>query len=236
MSCDKVQKLISPLLDRNIAGHERESVLAHLASCSACAERLQAMENLRSDLRRFASPAMPAELSQNLRVMASHERARQVRRATWAAWYGHWTDRLELAFNNMMRPIALPFAGGLLSALVVFSLIFVPSFSTASPLGFDPAIQGLLVTPVEGTVVGAPDETPGTILRGPALACDRTIVELTIDENGNVRDWSMIRGQMTEDVKNVIIYSQFIPATYFGYPVQSKVRVALHTPGRDART
>lgn len=234
MSCEKVQKLISPLLDRRLAGREREIVLAHLASCDACVQRLQALENLRSNLRRLPSPAMPAHLVHKLRVLASHERARQMTRSSWATWFGHWADQLELTFNNLMRPLALPFAGGLLSAVVVFCLIFVPSFGTAGPLGVDPAIE-LVTTPVDGTVEGAPGETPGEILRGPALSCDKTIVELDIDESGNVRDWNMLLGQMDEEVKNLIIYSHFIPATYFGRPVPGKVIVALHD-GRDART
>lgn len=235
MSCENVQKLISPLLDRRLAARERESVLAHLASCRACTERLQAMENLRANLRRMPIPTMPAHLVHNLRVLASHEHARRMTRSSWSTWISYWTGRLELTFNNLMRPLALPFAGGLLSALVVFSLIFVPSFGAASPLGTDPAIE-LVSTPVDGTVVGAPGETPGTILRGPALSCDATIVELTIDENGNVRDWNMLLGQMNEEVKNLIIYSHFIPATYFGRPVTGTVIVALHDSGRDART
>jgi len=235
MSCEKVQKLISPLLDRKLAGLERESVLAHLASCGACAERLQALENLRSNLGRMSAPAIPTHLVHKLRVLASHERARQLTRSSWSTWIGHWSDRMSLTFNNLMRPLALPFAGGLLSAVVVFSLIFVPSFGTAGPLGFDPAIE-LVSTPVDGTVEGAPGETPGEILRGPALSCDRTIVELSIDENGNVRDWNMLLGQMNEEVKNLIIYSHFIPATYFGHPVSGTVIVALHGPTRDART
>lgn len=234
MSCENVQKLFSALLDRRTTRPEHESVLAHLASCDACAERLQALENMRSDLRRLANPAMPAYLAQRLRVLASHERARQLRRSTWSTLFAYWKDRLELSFNNLMRPIALPIAGGLLSAVMVFSLIFLPSFGTATSLGIDPVID--LITPVEGTVVGKPDETPGEILRGPALSCDQTIVELTIDPNGNVRDWSMVRGQLTEDVKNVIVYSHFIPATYFGYPVEGKVRVALHGAGMSAHT
>jgi anti-sigma factor RsiW len=227
MSCEKVQKLFSPLLDLRITGPERESVLAHLASCSDCAERLQVMVNLRADLRRLPQPSMPAYLAQKLRVLASHERARSMRQATWSRWLAYRAGRLELSFNNLMRPLALPFAGGLLSALVVFSFVFVPSFGTARPLGFDPAIE--LVTPVEGTVVGAPNETPGEVLHGPALACDKTIVELTVDASGNVRDWTMVRGQMTEDVMNMIIWSKFIPATYFGRPVTGKVQVALHS-------
>jgi hypothetical protein len=234
MSCDGVQKLISPLLDGRVRGPERESVLAHLASCDKCAERLQAMENLRTHLRRLPRPAVPDYLAHKLRVIASHERARQTRHGAFGLRFAPWMDRLELSFTNLMRPLALPAAGGLISALVVFSLIFVPSFGTARSLGFDPSIE--LVTSVEGTVVGAPNETPGEILRGPALACDKTIVELTVDETGHVRDWTMLRGQMDEDVMNMIIWSKFIPATYFGRPVTGKVQVALHTSGRQART
>jgi Putative zinc-finger len=235
MSCENVQKLISPLLDRRVTGQERESVLAHLGSCAVCAGRLKAMENLRSDLLRLTAPPIPAHLAQKLRVMASHERLRRVRRATWAKWLEYWQGRLELSFNNLMRPMALPFVGGLISALVVFSFVFVPAFGMVRTLGFDPAIE--LVTLPDGRVQGPkPEETQGVILRGPALPCDDTIVELTIDENGNVRDWTMIRGKMTQDVKNMIVYSQFTPATYFGRPVQGKVQVALHSVDHDART
>ena len=235
MSCENVQKLISPLLDRTLGSFDRESVLTHLACCDVCAGRLQALENLRSELRRLPAPKLPVALAHKLRVMASHEHARQMTRSTWARRFANWNSRLELNFNNLMRPLALPFAGGLLSALVVFSLVFLPSFGSAGPLGSDPAIE--LVTLPDGRVQGpVPDDTPGEILRGPALPCDETIVELTIDANGMVRDWNMIRGQMTQDVKNMIVYSQFIPATYFGRPVQSKVLVALHPGDRDART
>jgi len=234
MTCEKVQKLISPILDRRVGGRERESVLAHLASCGPCAQRLQVLEGLRSDLRRSAAPAIPPYLAQKLRVMALRECARQMAHASGANRLEHWTVRLQLLFENLMRPVALPFAGGLLSALVVFSLIFLPSFRAGGALGFDPSIE--LVTPVDGHVVGNPGETPGEILRGPALSCDETIVALTIDQSGNVRNWNMVRGQMTQDIKNMIVYSHFTPATYFGLPVQSKVQVALHLGDHDTRT
>lgn len=235
MSCANVERLISPLLDRTLGSSERESVLTHLASCDVCARRLKALENLRSNLRQLAKPELPVDLSHKLRVIASHEHARQMTRSTWSRRFAHWSERLQLTFNNLMRPLALPFAGGVLSALVVFSLVFLPNFGTARPLGSDPTID--LVTLPDGRVQGPkPDETPGEILRGPALPCDETIVELTIDTNGMVRDWNMIRGQMTQDVKDMIVYSQFTPATYFGLPVQSKVLVALHPGDRDART
>jgi hypothetical protein len=230
MSCEKVQKLISPLLDRRVAGRERESLLTHLASWGVCAGRVQTVESLRSELRRMAAPAMPPYLAHKLRVLASHERVRQMARVAGVRGLDHWTVRLQLFFDNLMRPLALPFAGGLVSALAVFSLIFLPNFNAAGPRGFDPSIE--LVTLADGRLVGA----PGEILRRPARAMDETVVELTVDKNGNVRDWNMVRGKMTQDIKNIIVYSQFTPATYFGRPIQSKVQVALHAVDRDART
>ena len=230
MVCKRVQKLISLLLDRRVTGRERETLLAHVSSCGPCAERLQVMESLRTELRRMAAPALPPYLAHKLRVIASEERTRQLLRAAGANRVGHWTVRLQLFFDNLMRPAALPFAGGLLSALMVFSLIFLPSFGVVRPLGIDPSLE--LLTLADGRVVGA----SGEILRGPATSIDGTVVELTIDENGNVRDWNMLRGQMTQDIKNIIVYSQFTPATYFGRPVQSKVQVALHIVDNEART
>ena len=39
-----------------------------------------------------------------------------------------WAGRVQLVFENLMRPMALPFAGGVLSALVMFAML-VPSLA-----------------------------------------------------------------------------------------------------------
>ena len=58
---------------------------------------------------------------------------------------------------------------------------------------------------------------------------DSTLVELTVDRYGHVRDWNMVRGELTPDVKSVIVFSNFNPGTYFGVPTESKILVSLHS-------
>ena len=60
---------------------------------------------------------MPDALAERLRVLASHERERLLLRVNLAVRLRNWKERVQLSFDNMMRPLALPFAGGLLSAL-----------------------------------------------------------------------------------------------------------------------
>lgn len=51
MTCRQCRRLLSSHLDNALAADERSNVLAHLAQCSACAERLQQLESNRQLLR-----------------------------------------------------------------------------------------------------------------------------------------------------------------------------------------
>ena len=128
MSCEHVQERISLLLDCKLPTGDREHVLAHIQSCGQCGSRFESMQYMRSSLRSLGRPAVPPALSAHLRVMASHECARRVARRNLSARVQHWVSLVQLCFDNMMRPFALPFTGGLLSALVLFSVL-VPSLS-----------------------------------------------------------------------------------------------------------
>ena len=72
------------------------------------------MQYSRASLRDMARPRVPAALATQLRVMASHERARQVARARVSRPLGHWVTATRLAFDNLMRPFAVPVTGGVL--------------------------------------------------------------------------------------------------------------------------
>src|SRR5580704_16349876 len=137
MSCENVQPLISSLIDRRVAGEQREEALAYLDSCRACNAEYESMRIQRAALRGLAASPVPALLDGKLRVLASHERARQIVRSNWAARVRHWRSLAALRLGNMMRPVALPVAGGLVSALLMFAAL-IPSvtyahFSTIEP-------------------------------------------------------------------------------------------------------
>src|SRR3954451_18032395 len=113
MSCEYVQERISLLLDCKLPAGEREHVLAHIDSCRRCGNRFESMQYMRSSLRTMARPAGPAALASQLRVIASHACARQVSRKNFATRVEHAVAAIRLVFDNMMRPFALPFTGGL---------------------------------------------------------------------------------------------------------------------------
>src|SRR5262245_31223964 len=116
MSCQKVQEQIPLVVDQQLAAEEWEQFQAHVSSCRRCDSRLESLRNTRAGLRGMAEPAVPARLTAKLRVIASHERARRVARIDFAARVETWKSDVRLFFDNLMRPFALPVAGGLFSA------------------------------------------------------------------------------------------------------------------------
>lgn len=240
MSCDNVQELISLLLDRKLPDGERENVLAHTACCRTCGAHLESMQAMRGALRNLGQPAMPPALSAKLRVLASHEHARQFAGRNISARVDHWYTRVRLAFDNMMRPLAVPFTGGILSAMVVFSLL-VPNLSF--PHNYSDGPSTIDFTFPDGKVVGATDHTlgpnePETRLEpvSAIILPGEKAVDLVIDDTGQVRDYSVIRGDLTPDMINVILLSRFTPATYSGQPTWGSIRVVFPHHRRGVRS
>jgi hypothetical protein len=241
MSCENVQELISLLLDRKLPDGERENVLAHTGHCRTCGAHLEAMQAMRAALRNMGQPAMPPALSAQLRVLASHERARQFAGRNLSARVDHWSSRVRLAFDNLMRPLALPFTGGILSAMVVFSLL-VPNLSFPHNYADDDPSTIDFTFP-DGKVVGATDlnlgpNEPETRLEpvSAIILPGERAVDLVIDDTGQVRDYSVTRGPVTPDMVNVILLSRFTPATYSGQPTWGSIRVVFPHHRRGVRS
>jgi len=238
MSCENVQELISPLLDHKVPAGERENVLAHLESCKQCSTQFESMQKVRAALRSMDDVPVPVALATKLRVVASHERERRLR-VTPAQGLGYWSGRAQLWFDNLMRPVFLPLAGGLLSAAVIFSVL-VPTLSfqgIGSALAsdaFGQVVQGEKEATMVGTVVldsnGA--YTPGVAADFPRIEPvysespdDANVVWLAIDETGKVQDYKVTKGQLTPDMINAISISKFGPATFLGAPTAGLVQM-----------
>jgi hypothetical protein len=232
MSCENVQERISLLLDCKLPAGEREHVLAHINSCRQCGSRFESMQYMRSSLRNLARPKVPPVLAAQLRVLASHERARQVSRRNFAARLQHSISLIRLSFDNMMRPFAVPFTGGLLSALVLFSLL-VPSLSFRHNFGDEPPTEA--VTSPDGRIVDPISYVRLEPVNG-SIASDETVLELVIDPTGRVHDFSVSRGKITQDMASVILLSQFTPATILGQPTWGKVKLVYRHYGRSVRS
>ena len=234
MSCEYVQERLSPLLDQRVSADERGVVLAHLDVCKDCGAYLAFLQDQRSELRNLAKPAMPVNLRQKLQVIASRERARTLTRLTFEARVRHAKDRLHLVFDNMMRPFGLPVASGLLSAIALFAMV-APSLSSAHPAvadrGYWPgsgerSLATDLVTEPELTKMLPTRDGP--VIEDPDLNTDskyQTVLELQISPDGRVWNWDVMQGSLTPELKQMILFSRFQPATVFGQPTWGEVIV-----------
>ena len=216
-----MQKRISLLLDCNLPAAEREYVLAHLDACGKCGERFESMQAMRASLRDMAQPRVPATLATQLRVLASHECARRVARKNLSTRMAHWMTTIRLAFDNMMRPFAVPVTGGVASAFVMFSLL-VPSLSFPHNHSYEPPLAVAETDVQFANPDGKLEDTTADharLLPGSALI-DGNEVSLTllIDERGRVQDFYLSGGELTDEMKNLIMFSLFVPPTVSGQP------------------
>ncbi|HEY1241518.1 MAG TPA: zf-HC2 domain-containing protein [Bryobacteraceae bacterium] len=242
MGCERVQERISWFLDRRLAAAEREEVSAHLKSCPSCSAHLYSLENVRAALQGLNHPPVPAALAIRLRVLASHERERQLARASFSARLRHWADSTSLLFDNLMRPLAVPFAGGILTALLLFGMLvpnlsFHHNFADDQQLWTTSAPGGRLVESLPGD--GAPtwfwtgnSPEPWLDSTTPVVSGDDTVLELTIDATGRVSDYSVSRGQLTPEMQSIILFSWFTPATQYGRPTSGKASIVFHARAR----
>jgi len=236
MSCEYVQERISLLLDCNLPAADREHVLAHLEACGKCGERFESMQYLRSSLRDMARPRVPATLSTSLRVLASHERARRTAHRSFSARTGHWLSAARLAFDNLMRPFAVPVTGGVLSAFVMFSLL-VPSLSFPHSKDVEPPLAAAVTDPQWGDPEGEIENSTGRLESGSAVIYGNEVsLLLLVDDRGHVRDFYLSGGELTAEMKEVILLSRFIPATVSGQPTWGLKQVVYNRASQRLRS
>jgi hypothetical protein len=122
----------------------------------------------------------------------------------------------------MMRPFALPMAGGLASAIILFALV-APSFAL-------PAHSKIADVP---TVLS----TGATLLgMGPfGFTGDNITIDVSVDSRGSITGYSSPDGQqewlndaeVRRSVENALLFARISPGTTFGRPVSGSVRIML---------
>ena len=124
MDCETVQLGLSAYVDDVSSSEQRRAIAQHLYVCRRCAGESERYLNLRAGLRSLPERIPPPDLQVRIRVAASKARVDNARGARW----NRWRDRFQLSLSNLMRPLALPAAGGLCSAVLLFSTLLVPTF------------------------------------------------------------------------------------------------------------
>jgi hypothetical protein len=182
-----------------------------------------AEERVRRAVRSLPARVPPAELTVALRVIASRERQRFLERRTWRRMIATWRERASLSAGEMMRSLVLPLAGGVCTAVVLFSTWLVPTYPLRATSGVDVPIIPSTEATVSATVTGT-----GAI----GLSGGDAVVDVTVDNQGSVVDIAIVSGtEVLQDadrrhrLENLLLFTQFAPATEFGRPVASRVRL-----------
>jgi hypothetical protein len=190
---------------------------------------LRNSDSVEESLRNLSVKTPPAQLRTSLRVLASRERQRRLERRDFGTIWKSWEDRTQLFCEDVLRSVALPFAGGVCSTLVLFSMFVVPSYPLLTRGAAD--VPTVLSTPVSVKSI-APFSGGDTDV----------VVEVVVDEQGRMLDYAIVAGasvlanpQMRRRLENSLVFSNFTPATTFGQPMVSKMRLWFRSSRIDVR-
>src|SRR5450755_1408689 len=124
MKCYSVQTKLAGYLDYTVNGaariEERVRIRAHLEGCAACRKELERFRKLAVLLSRVPKNVPPSDLAVRIKVAAAQREPLQ----TWRGRLRQMRDRAEILLDNVARPLTLPATGGILSAIVVFAVVF----------------------------------------------------------------------------------------------------------------
>ena len=228
MKCRQVRRINSESLGVPLSEAVRAELSAHLAGCRTCATDADAVARLRGYLLSAPPHAVPEDLSVSLRILASRELSRRRIAAVAPPWWVGLRDRFQLWMDNLMRPIAIPIAGGLASALVLFSVLM--------PTIYPPAVSAYDVP------VGWYREATVSELGPFGVPDDIIILDVTIDEQGRMVDYSIPANQpamadaaLRRVIENNLLFTRFNPTNFFGQPTSGKIRIALRRSQVDVR-
>lgn len=212
MTCSLARQQLADFVHEQLRNNEANALRRHLLDCSDCHDEYEYQARLTSPLREIAGVEPPPALATAIRVRLSAER-----QSTWS----HLWQRWEVHLANLMRPVALPAAGGLLMALILF-LVLMPTVwvtrtgghDVPTALSTDPQFKQASILPVYEDV----------------------LVEAWIDEQGKISGYQVLNGgpngaevgkTLGYQAGDVLLTTIFKPATVFGQPTAGKVLLSF---------
>ena len=215
-SCSTVRLKFAEYLDSRLTGREMQRMATHLEGCSQCASEFEAE---RSMLRALASlgpiggaAKEPDDLLLRIRVAISQERALR-RRGRMERW--------ELVWRNSVGPFLLQLSAGFASAVLLLGTVglVVGMFARPERASAQDEPLGKATAPKFLDHSGAATDVDqiGTV-NGPV------VVEAYVNDSGRVYDYRIVSGptdqQTRAEVENLLLFSVFEPARFFGQPVR----------------
>jgi hypothetical protein len=219
LNCKSVRSALWDSAAGTLEDTDRLLIDTHLSECRDCKLHRAEVRSLRTGLKSLPAMSVSPMLQTRLKVIASRERSRQALRRDLAARMKELKSRARLIFDNMLRPVAVPAAGGIMASFLCFGAI-------VDTLHVHPEWQNDI--PVGLFTSATMDDVSPFSVDGNDL-----IVQLTVDRDGIVSDFELPQGTSStpeeqKEIANLVLYSSFTPATAFGQKVTGKILVSIH--------
>ncbi len=211
MNCTETRSLLSLYLDGAVTGRQMSEISEHLKTCSECSAEYLLLKGTQRVVARLGRQQVPPDLALRIRIALSHEVARQKR---------PWFVGAMTRFDNAFRGIMVPATAGALSAIIFFAVL----------LGFFavPPIVQARSTDIPTMLYTQPELRFSPFgWQASAINADSLVVDVSVDANGRVQDYRIISApsdssEITTQLNNMLIFTQFRPATSFGQPVAGR--------------
>ncbi len=214
MTCREVSRHLAGYLDGAGPTDRHANVRMHLENCSSCRADLESYRRLARVLASAKAMMPPADLATRIRVQASRVQVyKSVHRPILA--------RARMFFEHILRPLAVPATGGLLTAAFVF-VFLVQSLIVGMPMGNIPNdLPTDLIQPARLESL-APFPLPALLGDGNGSASGMLKVEATVNAEGEVGDYKILSGPddaaIRHQIDQILIFSRFQPELNFGRP------------------
>jgi hypothetical protein len=210
MKCNDVKSLFSPSLDGEVEAKQMSAMRNHLSACDDCRRQFAALQATQRMVAALGPKPAPPELALRIRVALSRE---------LAAAQSHPFEALQMQLRNLMNAFMVPATAGTLTAVLIFGLII----GMLGPYQFvgDNDVPTMLYTPPR--IANAPFGFEVGSLNGDSL-----VVEAYVDQHGRLQDYRIVSAppgssEYLPELKNLLIFTQFHPATSFGQPVSGSI-------------
>ena len=213
-SCKRTRSLLSGYLDGVMTGREMQKVSHHLGGCVACNRHLRMLQQTQAAIAGLGRKVAPPELALQLRLALSREAARTPSR--------RWQN-FQLQLEHLTRVFMVPATAGVFSAIILFAVLMgfftLPTQLQASN---DLGMAFSFYTPPEVA------EIPWHLAQS-GTGGDSITLEAAVDANGRINDYRVLSNPEGDsqylpwDLKNLLVFAQFRPATSYGRPIPGRV-------------
>jgi hypothetical protein len=215
-SCSTVRLKFAEYLDSRLTGREMQRMTKHLEGCARCAADFEAERSMLHALASLGpvsgAAKEPDDLLLRIRVAISQERALRSRGRM---------ERWELIWQNSVGPFLLQLSTGFASAVLLLGTVglVVGMFARPERASAQDEPLGMATAPKLLYHSGAATDVDqiGTV-NGPV------VVEAYVNGSGRVYDYRIVSGptdhQTRAEVENLLNFSVFEPARFFGQPVR----------------